>query len=90
MTFTDPAFSIATDTKTSSAATILNYLENCLPGYPFELDIDRSFVQELLDDFPLLDILEEIKAFRWYHDNNPAANNIRLALRRWLKTAFRR
>ena len=43
---------------------ILDYLESCFPDYPFELQIDRPFVQELLDDFPSVDILEEIKALR--------------------------
>ena len=65
---------------------VLSYLETRLPGYPFDDDIDNDFVDELLDDFPHIDILDEIKAFRWYHNNKPAAppSNIRLALRRWV------
>ena len=36
-----------------------------------------------------LDILEEIKSFRWYYDNAPLARvkNVRLALRRWIANA---
>ena len=65
---------------------VLSYLETSLPGYPYNDDIDSAFVCELLDDFPAIDILEEIKAFRWYHNNKPTAHvsNIRLALRRWV------
>ena len=66
--------------------TILDYLRQRLPGYPFDLELDRTFVDELLEDFQHLDILEQTKAFRWYHDNQPSQRhkNLRLALRRWL------
>jgi hypothetical protein len=65
---------------------VLSYLETSLPGYPFDDGIDNDFVSELLTDFPNVDILDEIKAFRWYHNNKPAAqaSTIRLALRRWV------
>jgi len=65
---------------------ILGYLEVHLPGYPFSPTVDPEFVDELLHDFPHADILEEIKALRWYHDNEPAARvaNLRLAIRRWV------
>jgi len=69
-----------------SAALVLGYLERCLPDYPFDDHIDVDFVDELIEDFPNADLLEEIKAFRWFHDNQPAArtNNLRLAIRRWI------
>ena len=69
------------------AQGIIDYLANHLPGYPYDPDIDSEFVQELLDDFSHLDILEELKTLRWYAHNKPleAAANPRLALRRWLK-----
>jgi hypothetical protein len=65
---------------------VLSYLETSLPGYPFDDEIDNDFVGELLSDFPNIDILDEIKAFRWYYNNKPAAqaSTIRLALRRWV------
>ena len=65
---------------------ILRYLKDHIPGYPFELTIDLDFVDELVDDFPLTSILDEIKAFRWYHDKRPADRvpNLRVALRRWI------
>ena len=65
---------------------VLSYLQTSLPGYSFDDEIDSPFVAELLSDFPCIDILEEIKAFRWYHNNRPAdhVSNIRLALRRWV------
>jgi len=37
-------------------------------------------------DFPGLDVLEEVKTFRWYYDSEPAsqAGNPRASLRRWI------
>jgi hypothetical protein len=68
---------------------ILAYLAQRLPGYPFDEHVDGPFVDELLDDFPLLDILEQIKRFRWYRDNQSLslARNPRGALRRWISRA---
>lgn len=67
---------------------VMSYLGR-LPAYPFDPDIDSDFVIELLDDFPDIDILDQIKALRWYHNGNPVAStkNIRLAIRRWLANA---
>lgn len=75
-----------------AARAILFYLEERLPGYVFDRTIDSSFVEELLEDFPKIDILEQLKAFRWYHGNNPAAKhgNLRVAIRRWLSNSFDR
>ena len=72
--------------------TILDYLRDRIPDYPFDLDLDHDFVDELLEDFDHLDILEQTKAFRWYHDNRPSRRyrNLRLALRRWLNNAWAR
>jgi len=80
-------------TPASPAATaILSYLEDRLPDYPFDPTTDHFFVAELIEDFPNVNVLEEIKAFRWFHENNPAAKhkNLRIALRRWLSIAFER
>ena len=80
-------------TPASPAATaILSYLEDRLPGYPFDPTTDHLFVAELIEDFPNIDVLEQVKAFRWFHGNNPAAQhkNLRIALRRWLSNAFER
>ena len=45
--------------------------------------------RRLMDNFPDVDILEQIKSFRWYYDNQPLAyvKKIRLALRRWIANA---
>jgi len=43
---------------------ILDYLEHQLPGYRFDDRLDMLFVRELLEDFPDMDILEEIKNLR--------------------------
>lgn len=68
---------------------VLDYLDQKLPGYPFNPDVDRPFVEELLDDFPDIDILEEVKTFRWYYENQPLARvrSPRVALRRWIAKA---
>jgi hypothetical protein len=73
-------------TSPGGEATILHYLRHRLPGYPYNDLIDPDFVDELLDDFPNSNVLEEIKAFRWYHENDPAARvrNLRIAIRRWV------
>ena len=68
---------------------ILDYLEHHLAAYPFDPDLDARFVEELLHDFPDLDILEQIKAFRWYYDDAPISRvkKPRVVLRRWLANA---
>ena len=74
-----------------TVSTILEYLKHELPGYHFEHRLDLLFVAELLQDFPDTEILEEIKTFRWYHDNEPLSGvkNQRVALRRWVARAAR-
>ena len=76
----------------NTAEPILGYLELRMPGYPFDQKLDHEFVNELINDFCNVDILEQTKAFRWYHDNDPAAkySNLRIALRRWLTNAWAR
>lgn len=71
---------------------ILGYLEHEMPGYRYEAHVDVPFVRELLSDFPETDILEEIKSFRWYHDNAPlpGAGPQRLSIRRWISRAASR
>ena len=72
--------------------TILEYLQKNMPEYPFDSKLDRPFVEELISDFDHINILEEAKAFRWFHDNQPAKRyrNLRLAIRRWLNNAWAR
>ncbi len=73
----------------SATANILEYLEYQIPKYPFNRKLDRVFVEELFADFPNLDILEEVKTFRWHYDNDPVARvvNPRAALRRWVSSS---
>jgi len=70
--------------------SLLDYLES-IPDYPFDEDVDADFVAELLDDFSNLDVLEQIKAFRWHYDGRPARRlkSLRPAIRRWLTNAHR-
>jgi hypothetical protein len=72
--------------------SVLHYLEHDLPGYQFDAQIDMPFVLELLADFPGGVILEELKNFRWYHDNAPFSGTSaqRVSIRRWIaRTAAR-
>ncbi len=74
------------------ANELLDYLQHDLTGYPFDPLIDRPFVEELLNDFSHLDLLEEIKILRWYHDNQPfrKQQHPRASLRRWICRGRRR
>ena len=84
--------SIAFGDSEFGEGAILSYLEHEMPGYRFDAHVDVPFVRELLSDFPETDILEEIKNFRWYHDNSPlpGAGPQRLSIRRWIARAASR
>ena len=76
-----------TEKRTSDA--ILAYLQR-IPHYPFDAKIDPDFVDEILGDFgTVVDVLEETKAFRWYHIDQATVQlrSPRLSLRRWLNNA---
>ncbi len=60
------------------------YLREKLPGYPFQLALDTLFVSELLEDFPDIDVLEEVKTYRWYYDHELSKKNHRASIRRWM------
>jgi hypothetical protein len=74
------------------ASALLDYLQHDLTGYPFDPKVDRPFVEELINDFSHLDLLEEIKILRWYHDDQPFKNqqHPRASLRRWIGRGRRR
>ncbi len=77
-------------TPSERADAILYYLQDRLQGYPFDPKIDSAFVEELIADFPRLDILEQIKIWRWYYNGRPPMQRQpRAALRRWLARAQR-
>jgi len=71
---------------------ILDYLRTQIPAYPFDPKLDEAFVHELIEDFHHLDILEETKTFRWYHNNRPTDRfkNVRVGLRRWIANSWAR
>jgi len=72
------------------------FLDACETLKPDALFLERANdpfgVEELLGDFPDLDVLEEIKAFRWYYNDAPlsAVKRPRLSIRRWIANARRR
>ncbi len=65
-------------------ADVLIYLREKLPGYPFQPALDTLFVGELLEDFLDIDVLEEVKAYRWYYDHELGKKNHRASIRRWM------
>ena len=76
----------------SKVEAVLSYLQHRLPAYPFDPKIDQDFVEELVEDFGGVDVLEEIKNFRWFNDSKPVSHlrSVRLALRRWIGNSRRR
>ena len=79
-------------TERNSRQKILDYLQHQMPAYPFDPELDTLFVQEMAEDFCAVDILEEVKAFRWYYANDPASkvSNLRVAIRRWVAKSYQR
>ncbi len=70
---------------------ILNYLEHSFSKYPFDPKLDTPFILELAGDFERLDLLEQVKTFRWYYNDDLAhLGNPRAALRRWMARAWDR
>ncbi len=72
-----------------SKQAILDYLSK-FTLYPFDPKIDRDFVEEILTDFgTAINVLDETKAFRWYHVDRATSNlrSPRVSLRRWLNKA---
>lgn len=59
-----------------------------IPGYEVREPVDRALLQELMRDFPEIDLLEQLKAWRRYRADNPTTlKNPRSALRRWMTRA---
>ena len=82
---------MSSTTQKPPNGAILDYLRK-IPVYPFDAKIDPDFVDELLTDFgATVDVLEETKAFRWYHTDQGTSGlrSARLSLRRWLTNAKR-
>jgi hypothetical protein len=75
--------------RASPKQGVLDYLQHCMPAYPFDQALDKDFVDELFADFSHVDLLEEVKAFRWYYANgtSPSPRLARIRLRRWLHNA---
>jgi len=82
-------------TRTKPSAEVqaaLAYLQHRLPAYPFDAKTDQDFVEELVADFQGIDVLEEIKSFRWFNDSKPVSHlrSVRLSLRRWIANSKKR
>jgi len=66
-------------------SNVLDYLQHQFSNYPFNPRLDTDFIVELSGDFQGLNLLEQIKTFRWYYDDDLSnLGNPRAALRRWM------
>jgi hypothetical protein len=79
----DPSILVpVADTETEE---VLEYLENHFSTYPFNRKLDTVFITELAADFHDVNLLEQVKTFRWYYDDDLSrVGNPRAALRRWM------
>ncbi len=70
---------------------VLDYLQHGFAAYPFNRKLDYAFILELAADFEQVNLLEQIKTFRWYYDDDLSrVGNPRAALRRWMVRAHNR
>jgi hypothetical protein len=64
---------------------ILEYLEQSFNDYPYDKELDSSYYQVLLNEYPNCDILTELKLFHaWTMDKKAKGLNHRLSFRKWL------
>ena len=68
---------------------LICYIELYFKEYPFRWDKDKAFFQQLLDEFPHLDVLDQLKRFRiWLMDREDCkGRNLRSRFRNWLVRA---
>ena len=85
-------FSSSTEPQLETrVAELLHYLQHGFSAYPFNPKLDTDFVLELAADFERLNLLEQLKTFRWYYDDDLSRiGNPRAALRRWMARAWDR
>ncbi|MGH9460272.1 MAG: PilZ domain-containing protein, partial [Vicinamibacteria bacterium] len=69
-----------------ATGSALDYLEHQVPNYPFDRHLDGALITELMTSFPNLDVLEEVKTFRWCSHREPVTRmaNPRATLREWI------
>jgi hypothetical protein len=69
-----------------AAGSALDYLEHQVPNYPFDRELDGRLMAELVTSFPRLDLLEEVKTFRWCTSRESLTRtpDARATLRRWI------
>ena len=69
--------------KMDGCEVLLDYLRDKIPGYGFQEGSDRLFVNELLEDFPDADHLEEFKKFPLWLFDTGVDKGYRIILRKW-------
>lgn len=67
-----------------------NYLNTEFDGYPYEREKDNKYFKNLIWDFPMLDIEEELKQYHAWVLDQPSWKKIsyRSRFRQWLKRSF--
>lgn len=68
----------------------LNYLRSEFDGYPYDEGKDRRYFENLLYDFPQLDIEEELKQYHAWVLDQPCWKKIsyRSRFRQWLRRSI--
>jgi len=75
------------DRSQDTSREALDYLEHQVPDYPFDPGLDGDLITELMTSYPNLDLLEEVKTFRWCTRRREPlrpSENPRDSLRQWL------
>jgi hypothetical protein len=77
---------MARDRSDRSLEEILEFLKR-FGTYPYDEEKDREFLTELLQDFPTVNVLDQLKEFQaWVLDrDNDRKIGYRTAIRKWVK-----
>ena len=80
---------VAAQKQQDELENIMEFLER-FGSYPFDEEKDREFFQEILDDFPGLDIIEQLKSFQaWILDRSEDRKiGYRSTIRKWVRRTY--
>ena len=82
---------VAAQKQQDELENIIEFLDR-FGSYPFDEEKDREFFQEILDDFPGLDIIEQLKSFQaWILDRSEDRKiGYRSTIRKWVRRTYER
>lgn len=74
----------------SSIDPIITYLRNCFYEFGYLYDVDERYFALLQQEFPDVDILEQLKIFHmWTLDAPQPVKHMRMRFRNWVKNSQR-